>query len=201
MVLPVFEEFELLVESVDPPLFEEELDEFDEEFEESVDPPVLDELESVEVPVEESVVPDCEPLEVPVPLEESVLVEPLVPEPVEESFLVPVPLEESLLVLLVPVDESVVAESLELSLPFDSVVLLSPFWFGPGAGGFESSWEGTVVVGVTRLRTTESVPLPCVISITMPAVTATAIRPDTSVTMMAVRFGLRERDLRSSLTE
>jgi len=36
---------------------------------------------------------------------------------------------------------------------------------------------------------------------TMPAVTATASRPDTSVTIMAVRFELWERALRSSLTE
>ncbi len=51
--------------------------------------------------------------------------------------------------------------------------------------------------GDTRL----SVPRPCVTSMTMPAVTATASRPDTSVTIMAVCFEARKRDLRSSSTE
>lgn len=56
---------------------------------------------------------------------------------------------------------------------------------------------GVVVVGDTRL----SVPRPCVASITTPAVTATASRPDTKVTIMAVCFEARKRDLRSSSTE
>ena len=143
---------------------------------------------------------------------------PPVPELVLPLVSVPLLVPDSVFVLPEPVpvepDESVEPDELsELDDPegVESFSVVVPLLFGvlvlsvgmcwSGVDGDSfCSGEGVVTVGEIQSRTTLSVPLPWVMSSTMPAVTATANRPDTAVTITAVRLGLR-RDARSSLTE
>lgn len=196
--LPVFEPV-----LPDEPELEEPDDEPELDDEPEDDPE--DELD----PLESEVLPDeLELSVVPELLEPFVLFELLESEPLEleepEPEVVPVPLlVESEVLPLVSVDvslsESVVSES--LLLPYCGVV------GAPCCGCTEESESVSEllelvedVVGETRSETTLSVPWPCVISITMPAVTATVSKPDTRVTITAIRLGSRRR-LRSSLME
>lgn len=183
---------------------------------------LLEPVELLPEPVEwESVVPEF--VEDPDPWEasEPVAFEPEFP-PVPELVLplvsVPLLVPDSVFVLPEPVpvepDESVEPDELsELDDPegVESFSVVVPLLFGvlvlsvgvcwSGVDGDSvCSGEGVVTVGEIQFRTTLSVPLPWVMSSTMPAVTATANRPDTTVTITAVRLGLR-RDARSSLTE
>ena len=143
---------------------------------------------------------------------------PPVPELVLPLVSVPLLVPDSVFVLPEPVpvepDESVEPDELsELDDPegVESFSVVVPLLFGvlvlsvgvcwSGVDGDSvCSGEGVVTVGENQSRTTLSVPLPWVMSSTMPVVTATANRPDTTVTITAVRLGLR-RDARSSLTE
>lgn len=183
---------------------------------------LLEPVELLPEPVEwESVVPEF--VEGPDPCEASEPVEfepefPPVPELVLPLVSVPLLVPDSVFVLPEPVpvepDESVEPDELsELDDPegVESFSVVVPLLFGvlvlsvgvcwSGVDGdLVCSGEGVVTVGEIQFRTTLSVPLPWVMSSTMPAVTATANRPDTTVTITAVRLGLR-RDARSSLTE
>lgn len=183
---------------------------------------LLEPVELLPEPVEwESVVPEF--VEDPDPWEASEPVEfepefPPVPELVLPLVSVPLLVPDSVFVLPEPVpvepDESVEPDELsELDDPegAESFSVVVPLLFGvlvlsvgvcwSGVDGDSvCSGEGVVTVGENQSRTTLSVPLPWVMSSTMPAVTATANRPDTTVTITAVRLGLR-RDARSSLTE
>ena len=182
---------------------------------------LLEPVELLPEPVEwESVVPEF--VEGPDPCEASEPVEfepefPPVPELVLPLVSVPLLVPDSVFVLPEPVpvepDESVEPDELsELDDPegAESFSVVVPLLFGVlvlsvgvcwGVDGDSvCSGEGVVTVGEIQSRTTLSVPLPWVMSSTMPAVTATANRPDTTVTITAVRLGLR-RDARSSLTE
>ena len=183
---------------------------------------LLEPVELLPEPVElEPVVPEF--VEDPDPWEASEPVEfepefPPVPELVLPLVSVPLLVPDSVFVLPEPVpvepDESVEpdelselddpegAESFSVVVPllFGALVLsVGVCWSGVD-GDSVCSGEGVVTVGEIQFRTTLSVPLPWVMSSTMPAVTATANRPDTTVTITAVRLGLR-RDARSSLTE
>lgn len=177
---------------------------------------LLEPVELLPEPVEwESVVPEF--VEGPDPWEasEPVAFEPEFP-PVPELVLplvsVPLLVPDSVFVLPEPVpvepdelselDDPEGAESFSVVVPllFGVLVLsVGVCWSGVD-GDSVCSGEGVVTVGEIQSRTTLSVPLPWVMSSTMPAVTATANRPDTTVTITAVRLGLR-RDARSSLTE
>lgn len=183
---------------------------------------LLEPVELLPEPVElEPVVPEF--VEDPDPWEASEPVEfepefPPVPELVLPLVSVPLLVPDSVFVLPEPVpvepDESVEPDELsELDDPegAESFSVVVPLLFGvlvlsvgvcwSGVDGDSvCSGEGVVTVGEIQSRTTLSVPLPWVMSSTMPAVTATANRPDTTVTITAVRLGLR-RDARSSLTE
>lgn len=183
---------------------------------------LLEPVELLPEPVElEPVVPEF--VEGPDPWEASEPVEfepefPPVPELVLPLVSVPLLVPDSVFVLPEPVpvepDESVEPDELsELDDPegAESFSVVVPLLFGvlvlsvgvcwSGVDGDSvCSGEGVVTVGEIQFRTTLSVPLPWVMSSTMPAVTATANRPDTTVTITAVRLGLR-RDARSSLTE
>lgn len=182
---------------------------------------LLEPVELLPEPVElEPVVPEF--VEDPDPWEASEPVEfepefPPVPELVLPLVSVPLLVPDSVFVLPEPVpvepDESVEPDELsELDDPegAESFSVVVPLLFGVlvlsvgvcwGVDGDSvCSGEGVVTVGEIQSRTTLSVPLPWVMSSTMPAVTATANRPDTTVTITAVRLGLR-RDARSSLTE
>lgn len=183
---------------------------------------LLEPVELLPEPVElEPVVPEF--VEGPDPCEASEPVEfepefPPVPELVLPLVSVPLLVPDSVFVLPEPVpvepDESVEPDELsELDDPegAESFSVVVPLLFGvlvlsvgvcwSGVDGDSvCSGEGVVTVGEIQSRTTLSVPLPWVMSSTMPAVTATANRPDTTVTITAVRLGLR-RDARSSLTE
>ena len=181
---------------------------------------LLEPVELLPEPVElEPVVPEF--VEDPDPWEASEPVEfepefPPVPELVLPLVSVPLLVPDSVFVLPEPVpvepDESVEPDELsELDDPegAESFSVVVPLLFGVlvlsvgvcwGVDGDSvCSGEGVVTVGEIQSRTTLSVPLPWVMSSTMPAVTATANRPDTTVTITAVRLGLR-RDARSSLT-
>lgn len=183
---------------------------------------LLEPVELLPEPVElEPVVPEF--VEDPDPWEASEPVEfepefPPVPELVLPLVSVPLLVPDSVFVLPEPVpvepDESVEPDELsELDDPegAESFSVVVPLLFGvlvlsvgvcwSGVDGDSvCSGEGVVTVGEIQFRTTLSVPLPWVMSSTMPAVTATDNRPDTTVTITAVRLGLR-RDARSSLTE
>ena len=183
---------------------------------------LLEPVELLPEPVEwESVVPEF--VEGPDPCEASEPVEfepefPPVPELVLPLVSVPLLVPDSVFVLPEPVpvepDESVEPDELsELDDPegAESFSVVVPLLFGVLVLSVGVCWsgvdgdsvclgEGVVTVGEIQFRTTLSVPLPWVMSSTMPAVTATANRPDTTVTITAVRLGLR-RDARSSLTE
>ena len=183
---------------------------------------LLEPVELLPEPVElEPVVPEF--VEDPDPWEASEPVEfepefPPVPELMLPLVSVPLLVPDSVFVLPEPVpvepDESVEPDELsELDDPegAESFSVVVPLLFGvlvlsvgvcwSGVDGDSvCSGEGVVTVGEIQFRTTLSVPLPWVMNSTMPAVTATANRPDTTVTITAVRLGLR-RDARSSLTE
>ena len=126
---------------------------------------------------------------------------PPVPELVLPLVSVPLLVPDSVFVLPEPVpvepDESVEPDELsELDDPegAESFSVVVPLLFGVlvlsvgvcwGVDGDSvCSGEGVVTVGEIQSRTTLSVPLPWVMSSTMPAaVTATANRPDTTVTI------------------
>lgn len=197
---PVVDELPVPVEVLEPPV---DCDEFEPDV-----PPVVPLVEPFEpvpfvllesLPVEPSV--PVEPVSVPLEVLPSVDVEPSVLDPLEPLLVSvedPEPLEvDESVEFEVDESDSLSLESVESNVP--SVELL-PLPCSGAAGRLSECVDG-VVVCVTKSRTTVSVPLPWVMSMTMPAVTATASKPETSVTITAVRLVLRGRCLRNSLTE